>query len=179
MNWHDGASSWRSRWDTGMKTIEHPRASVLVTNQKKHTHQWQLMGARVKIVWKTKSCKMSDILHSNPGPHGTSDQTSPPWEWTRPPYRRLTMLLGMSMRIHHTREVSSSPASPFTFHFHDMLTRALYNRHRYRYRYLPADRIPIFSFTSQPHRAYPSQHAGIIFWSIEMFRISLVTNPLE
>ena len=63
-----------------------------------------------------------------------------------PPYRRLTMLLGTSTYIHHTGGVSSSPASFLNFHLHDMLTRALYNKNRYRYRYLPVDKIPIFSF---------------------------------
>ena len=63
-----------------------------------------------------------------------------------PPYRRLITLLGMSICIHHTGEVFSSLTSSFTFHFCDMLTRALYTKHRYRYRYLPADRIPIFFF---------------------------------
>ena len=29
-----------------------------------------------------KSCKMFDILHRRPRPHGTSNQTSPLWEWT-------------------------------------------------------------------------------------------------
>ena len=29
-----------------------------------------------------KSCKMFNILHRRPGPHGTSNQRSPPWERT-------------------------------------------------------------------------------------------------
>ena len=29
-----------------------------------------------------KSCEMFDILHRRPRPHRTSNQTSPPWEWT-------------------------------------------------------------------------------------------------
>ena len=33
---------------------------------------------------KTKSYKMSDILHSDPGPHRTSDQMSPLQERTQP-----------------------------------------------------------------------------------------------
>ena len=91
------------------------------------------------IIELSSSLTLSNFQH-----HGIDDQTPSPWERTRPPYRRLTTLLGMSIHIYHTGEVFSSLTSSFTFHFHDMLTRALYNKHRHRYRYLPADRIPIF-----------------------------------
>ena len=64
----------------------------------------------------------------------------------KPLYRRLMTPFGMGMCIYHTGEVSSSPASFLNFHLHNMLTRALYNKYRYRYRYLPVDKIHIFSF---------------------------------
>ena len=82
MNRHNGTSPKGPKWDTDMKINEHLWASVPATSQKKHTHQWQLMGARMKIVWRTKSCKMFDILHRRPGPHGTSNQMSPLQEQT-------------------------------------------------------------------------------------------------
>ena len=63
-----------------------------------------------------------------------------------PPYKRLMMLFGMSTCIYYTGEVSPSPASFLNLHLCDMLTRALYNKYRYRYRYLTVDKIPIFSF---------------------------------
>ena len=61
-----------------------------------------------------------------------------------PPYRRLMTLLGMSIHIYHTGEVFSSLTSSFTFHFSDMLTRALYTKYRYRYRYLPEENPHLF-----------------------------------
>ena len=125
------------------------------------------MGARAKITWGTESCEMSNILHSDPTEqmvkhhhHGKEHD---------PPYRRLTTLLGTSIRIHHTGKVLSSLTSSFTLHFCDMSTRALYTNYRYRYRYSSAKKeSPSFSFTSQLHRAYPSQHVEIslIHWNI-------------
>ena len=82
MNWHDSTSPKGPKWDTDMKINEQLQASVLVTGQKKCAHQLSLMGTRAKIVWRTKSGKMFDILHRRPRPHGTSDQMSPPWEQT-------------------------------------------------------------------------------------------------
>ena len=58
-----------------MKANSHLWAFVLATDQKKHAHQWWLMGTRAKITWKTESCKTSDTLHIDPRPHRTDDQT--------------------------------------------------------------------------------------------------------
>ena len=40
-------------------------------------------GHQIKNSTKNKSCKVFDILHRKPIPHGTSNQMSPPWEWTQ------------------------------------------------------------------------------------------------
>ena len=83
MNQYDNTSPKGPRQNTDMETNEHLWASVPVTGQKRCTHQWQLTGARSKIVWKAKAVKCSDILHRKPGPHGTSNQLLPPWERTQ------------------------------------------------------------------------------------------------
>ena len=62
-----------------------------------------------------------------------------------PPYGRLMMPFGTGMHIYLTGEVSSSLFF-HNFHLHNMLIRVLYNKYRHRYRYLPLDKIPIFSF---------------------------------
>ena len=83
MNWYDGTSPKGPRQDIDMETNEHLQASVPVTGWKRHTHQWWLTGARLKIVWKAKAVKCFDILQKRPRPHGTSNQTLPLWEWTQ------------------------------------------------------------------------------------------------
>ena len=104
------------------------------------------MGTTAKIAWKTKAVRCLTSYTAVLDPMEQVIKYHHHGNKHNPPYRRLTMLLGMSMHIHHTRGVSSSPASLFIFHFCDMLTRALYNKCRYRYRYLPLETIPIFSF---------------------------------
>ena len=152
------------------KSNEHSETSVPATNEKKHTHQWWLMGARAKIAWKTKAvrCLMSYTAVLDPTEqvikyhHHRNEHD--------PPYRRLTMLLGISTHIHHTRGVSSSPASLFIFHFHDMSTRALYNKCRYRYRYLPVEKNPHLFLLHHSHIGLTlSQYVETNFWSIEIF----------
>ena len=90
-----------------------------------------------------KSCKMPDILHSSPRPHGTSDQISPPWEQTQPSIQETYDAL-RNEHVHTSYKGSFilPCISFFIFHFCDMLTRALYNKCRYRYRYLPVEKNP-------------------------------------
>ena len=82
MNWYDGTSSKRPRWDPDMKNNELLWASVPATGQKKHAHQWWLTGTRLKTTWE-RAVRCSDTLHRGPGPHGTSNQMLPLWEWTQ------------------------------------------------------------------------------------------------
>ena len=155
-NQYDNTSPKGPRQDIDMETIEYSQTSVLVTDQKRCAYQWQLTGARSKITWKARAVKCSDILHRRPGPHGTSNQTLPPWEWTR----TSTQEAYDAPRNEHMHTSHKGgfhpPLHPFlSFHFRNMLTRALY-KYRYRYRYLPVKKNPhLFPFTSQPHWAYP------------------------
>ena len=150
---------------------EHSWTLVPVTDKKKHAHQWRLMGTTAKIAWKTKAVRcltsytavldpMEQVIKYHH--HGNKHD---------PPYRRLTMLLGTSMHIHHTRGVSSSPASLFIFHFHDMLTRALYNKCRYRSRYLPVEKNShLFLLHHSCIGLTLSQYVETNFWSVEIFQ---------
>ena len=147
MNRHDSVSSRGFRWDTGMKTNEHSWASVLVTDQKKHAHQWPLMGIRMKTTQKTRKA----VRHLT---SYTATQT--PWnKWPD------VTTMGMNMNLHmgdlwHPLEWACTYITQGRFHpplhlflnFHlcNMLIRVLYNKHRYRYRYLPVNKIPIFFF---------------------------------
>ena len=154
-----------------MNFNEHLQALVVATNQKKHTHQWQLMGTRAKIIWKTKAVKC--LTSYIEGLDTTEQVTRCHHHGNKhePPYGRLTMLLGMSTDIHHTRGFHPPLHLFSSFHFHDMLTRALYNKHRYRYRYLLAERIPIFSFYITAALGLPFHNMQkLIFWSVKTFR---------
>ena len=134
-NQYGSTSPKGPKWDTDMKTNEHLWASVPATGQKKHAHQWWLMGARVKIVWKNKTCKMFNILHRRPGPHGTSNQTSLLWEQIQTSVREAYDTLRNKHAHTSHKGGFTLPCIPFhLFHFCDMLTRALYNKCRYRYR---------------------------------------------
>ena len=160
--------------ETDMKINKHLWASVPATSQKKHAHQSSLMGTRMKIVWRTKSCKVFDILHRRPRPHGTSDQTSPPWEqtWTSI-WEAYDTLRNKNMHTSHKRGFIL-PCIPFSSsHFHDMLTRALYNKHRYRYRYSPAEKnLHLFFLHHSCIGLTLSQLVETIFWSMK------IPNPL-
>ena len=160
--------------ETDMKINEHLWASVLVTSQKKCTHQWWLTGARTKIVWKTKTVKCLTSYTEGPDPTEQVTKCHHRGNEHEPPHKRLTTLLGMSMRIHHTRGVSSSPVSLFSsFYFHDMLTRALYNKCRYRYRYSPVEKNPhLFLLHHSCIGLTLSQYVETIFWSVK------IPNPL-
>ena len=171
MNRHGGVSSRGSRWDTGTKTNEYSWTSVPVTDEKKHAHQWQLMGARAKIVWKTKAVRHLTSYTAAPDPMEQVIKHHHHRNEHDPPYRRPMMLLGMSTHIHHIRGVSSSPASLFIFHFCDMLTRALYNKCRYRYRYLPVEKNPhLFLLHHSCIGLTLSQYVETNFWSVEIFQ---------
>ena len=82
MNQYNGISPKGPRWDLDTKTNELLWASVPVTGQKKHAHQWCLTGTRSKIIWK-RAVRRSDISHRKPGPHGISNWMLPPWERTQ------------------------------------------------------------------------------------------------
>ena len=154
------------------KSNEHSQTLVSVTNEKKHAHQWQLMGARVKIAWKTNTVRCLTSYTAVPDPTEQAIKYHHHRNKHDPPYRRFTMLLGTSTHIHHTKGVSSSPASLFIFHFCDMLTRALYNKCRYRYRYLPVEKIPHLFLLHHSHIGLTlSQYVETNFWSIEIFQI--------
>ena len=146
-NQYDSTSPKGPKQDIDMKTNEHLWASVPATDQKKYAHQWRLAGARMKIVWKIKAVK---CLTSYTEGLDTTEQVTRRHHCRNkhePPYERLTTLLGMSTRMHHMRGFHP-PLHPFflSFHFHDMLTRALYNKCRYRYRYLPVEKNPHLFF---------------------------------
>ena len=47
-------------------------------------HQWQLMGARMKIIQQMNSCRTPDVLHSNPGPYGTNGSMPSPQDRPQP-----------------------------------------------------------------------------------------------
>ena len=148
INWCDGVSSRGFRWDTGMKTNEHSWGLVPVTNQKKCAHQWWLMGIRTKITQKTrKAVRHLTSFTATLDPMEQMTRCHHHGNKHEPPYGRLTMPFGTGMRIYHTGEASSFPVSfSLNFHLCNMLIRVLYNKHRYRYRYLAVNKIPIFFF---------------------------------
>ena len=82
MNWYDTTSSKGPRQDPDMKNNEPLWALVLATGQKKHTHQWQLTGARPKMT-QERAVRYSDTLHRGPGPHITSNWMLPLQEQTQ------------------------------------------------------------------------------------------------
>ena len=146
MSRHNSVLSRKSRQDTDMRINEHSQALVPVTDQKKRTHQWWLVGARVKIIQRQRAVRCLTSYTVSPDSMEQVTRHHHYGNKHEPPYGRLTMLFVTSMHIYHTGEVSPSPASFLNLHLHDMLTRALYSKYRYRYRYLPVDKIPIFSF---------------------------------
>ena len=83
MKQYNDTSPKGPRQDIDMETNEYSQVSVLVTNRKRHAHQWRLTGTRSKITWKVKAVRCSDISHRRPGPHGTSNWTLPLQEWTQ------------------------------------------------------------------------------------------------
>ena len=91
---------------------QHLQALVLATGQKKHAHQWQLTGARMKIVWKIKAVKCLTSYTEGPDPMEQVTRCHHRRNKHEPPYERLMTLLGMSMRIHHTRGGFILPCIP-------------------------------------------------------------------
>ena len=153
------------------KSNEHSWTLVPATNEKKCTHQWQLMGTRMKIAWKTKAVRCLTSYTAVLDPTEQVIKYHHHRNEHNPPYRRLMMLLGTSTCIHRTRGVSSSPASLFIFHFCDMLTRALYNKCRYRYRYLPVEKNPHLFLLHHSHIGLIlSQYVETNFWSVKIFQ---------
>ena len=126
------------------------------------------MGARAKITWGIERCKTSNVLHSDPGSHGTIKHHHRGKEHD-PPHRRFTTLLGTSTHTYHTGEVFFSLTFSFTFHLHTMLTGALYTSYRYRHRYLPAEKNPHLLLLHHSHIGLTLHK--IIFWSVKIFWI--------
>ena len=173
-NQYDNTSPKGPRWDIDMETNEHLWALVLVTGQKRRAHQWWLTGARLKIVWKAKAVKCSDILHRRPRPHGTSNQMLPPWEWTWTSTREAYDT-PRNKHVHTSHKGGLIlPCIPFhLFHFCDMLTRALYNKCRYRYRYTPVEKNPHLFLLHHSHIELTlSQSIQTHLWSMT------IPNPL-
>ena len=129
MKQHNETSLKEHRQNTDMEINEYSQTLVLVTDQERHIHQWQLIGARLKIAWK-KAVRHSDILHRKPRPHRISNQMLPPREWTQTStWEAYDALRNEQVYTLHTGGVSPFPASLFhLFHFHDVSTVALYNK---------------------------------------------------
>ena len=129
MNRYDSTLSKGPRQDLDTKNNELSQAPVPATSQKKHTHQWWLTCTRPKMIWE-RAVRRSDTLHRRPGPHRTSNQMLPLWEWTRTSIWE-THDAPRNEQVHapHTRGVSPFPTSLFhPFHFHNVSTGALYNK---------------------------------------------------
>ena len=162
-----------------MKTHGHSQALVLVTDQKKCTHQWRLMGARVKMIWEIESCKTYNTLHSDTEPHGIDDQTPSLWERTQPSIQEAYDTL--RNKYTHTSHRRSFLLPYIFFHLSSphYVDKGFVYQLQVQIQILASRKeSPSFSLTSQLYRAYPSQHVKIIFWSIEIFWIFLVTDSL-
>ena len=171
-NQYNNTSPKGPRWDIDTETNEHLWASVLATSWKRCTHQWWLMGARLNIVWKAKAVKCFDILHRRTGPQGTSNQMLPPRERTQ----TSTWEAYDAPRNEHVHTSHKGgfilPCLP-SFHFRYMLTRALHNKCRYKYRYPPVEKNPhLFLLHHSRIGLTLSQFVETNFWSIK------IPNPL-
>ena len=136
-------------------------------------------GCQNENSMENKSCKMFNILHRRPRPHRTSNQTSPPWEQIQTSIQEAYDAL--RNKHAHTSHKGGFilPCIPFhLFHFHDMLTRALYDKCRYRYRYPAVEKNPHLFFLHHSCIGLTlSQLVETIFWSMKILN-TLVTDML-